>query len=73
MNDEWDAVTGTFSTVYRLNPDAMVYATVATGFKGGGYNGGFGNTPLARRPFDAEEVIELRDRREDRAAASACA
>ena len=56
MNDEWDAVTGTFSTSYRLNPDAMVYATVATGFKGGGYNGGFGNTSLARRPFDAEEV-----------------
>ena len=35
----------------------MAYATVATGFKGGGYNGGFGNTPLARRPFDSEDVI----------------
>jgi outer membrane receptor protein involved in Fe transport len=57
MKDEWDAVTGSFSTVYRLNMDSMVYATVATGFKGGGYNGGFGNTPLARRPFEAEEVM----------------
>ena len=56
LDDEWSAVTGTFNTVYRFNPDAMAYATVATGFKGGGYNGGFGNTPLARRPFGSEDV-----------------
>jgi iron complex outermembrane receptor protein len=57
LNDDWDAVTGTFNTVYRFTPDAMAYATVATGFKGGGYNGGFGNTPLAKRPFDSEDVV----------------
>jgi len=49
-------VTGTFSTTYHFTPDVMTYASVATGFKGGGYNGGFGNTPLAKRPFDSEDV-----------------
>jgi len=56
LDDSWDAVTGTFSTAYHFTPDVMMYATAATGFKGGGYNGGFGNTPLAKRPFDSEEV-----------------
>jgi iron complex outermembrane recepter protein len=56
LDDSWDAVTGTFSTVYRFTPDVMMYASAATGFKGGGYNGGFGNTPLAKRPFDSEDV-----------------
>ena len=56
MDDSWDAVTGTFSTVYRFTPDAMMYASATTGFKGGGYNGGFGSTPLAKRPFDSEDV-----------------
>jgi len=56
LDDSWDAVTGTFSTVYSFTPDVMMYASAATGFKGGGYNGGFGNTPLAKRPFDSEEV-----------------
>lgn len=57
MADDQDKVTGTFNAVYRFTDDAMGYATVATGFKGGGYNGGFGNTPLARRPFKPEDVI----------------
>jgi len=56
LDDSWDAVTGTFSTAYHFTPDVMMYATAATGFKGGGYNGGFGNTPLAKRPFDSEDV-----------------
>jgi iron complex outermembrane recepter protein len=56
LDDSWDAVTGTFSTAYHFTPDVMVYASAATGFKGGGYNGGFGNTALAKRPFDSEDV-----------------
>jgi outer membrane receptor protein involved in Fe transport len=57
LEDDWSAVTGTFNTVYHFTDDTMAYATVATGFKGGGYNGGFGNTPIAKRPFDSEDVI----------------
>jgi iron complex outermembrane recepter protein len=57
LDDEWSAVTGTFNTVYHFTPGTMSYVTVATGFKGGGYNGGFGNTPLAKRPFGSEDVI----------------
>jgi outer membrane receptor protein involved in Fe transport len=56
LDDSWEAVTGTFSTAYHFTPDVMMYASAATGFKGGGYNGGFGNTPLAKRPFDSEDV-----------------
>jgi iron complex outermembrane recepter protein len=56
LDDSWNAVTGTFSTAYHFTPDVMMYASAATGFKGGGYNGGFGNTPLAKRPFDSEDV-----------------
>ncbi len=57
LDDDWNAVTGTFNTVYHFNDELMGYATVATGFKGGGYNGGFGNTPITKRPFESEDVV----------------
>jgi iron complex outermembrane recepter protein len=57
QDNNWDAATGTVNAVYRVNELSMVYGTVATGFKAGGFNGGFGNTPLAKRPFKSEEVI----------------
>lgn len=57
MDDKWEAVTGTFNVSYSFTSEVMTYASVATGFKGGGYNGGFGNTALARRPFESEDVI----------------
>lgn len=58
-DDSWSAVTGTFNTEYHINADVMLYGTIATGFKGGGFNGGFGNTTLERRPFDEERVINF--------------
>lgn len=58
-DDSWSAVTGSFNTEYHISPDVMVYGTIATGFKGGGFNGGFGNTPLEKRPFDEEHVINF--------------
>ena len=57
LDDHWDAVTGTANAVYHFTDATMGYATVATGFKGGGYNGGFGNTPIAKRPFKSEDVV----------------
>jgi outer membrane receptor protein involved in Fe transport len=56
-DNSWNAVTGSFNAEYHLDPDSMLYGTVATGFKGGGYNGGFGNTPFAKRAFGDERVI----------------
>jgi iron complex outermembrane recepter protein len=41
------------SLAYKLNPDAMVYATVAKGFRGGGFN----NSDLITRIYGAETVI----------------
>ncbi len=55
--DSWQALTGNFTAKYRLDVDTMYYATVASGFKGGGFNGGFGNTPAEKRPFEPERVL----------------
>jgi len=54
--DDWDAVTGNLSTEYHLNDDVMLYASYSRGFKAGGYNLGFGTTPITDRPFDEEKV-----------------
>ncbi len=41
---------------FRFSDDAMSYLTVARGAKSGGYNTGFGDSPLARREFADESV-----------------
>ena len=42
---DWKWWTGRASADYRLNKDAMVFASVATGYKGGGFNAGNAITP----------------------------
>ena len=37
--------------------DAMLYASLATGEKSGGFNGDFGRTPIEDRGFDTEKTI----------------
>ena len=41
---------------YVPNDDILVYASVATGIKPGGFNGGLNLNPSQYRPFDKEEV-----------------
>lgn len=41
---------------YRLNPDAMVYASYARGFKAGGFNGADVSGVAENLPFDSEHV-----------------
>ncbi len=46
-------VTGMISINHFIG-DAMIYASVATGSKSGGFNGNFGSIPLAAREYDPE-------------------
>ena len=38
-SDSWDSVTPMVSVDYQLSEDSMIYASVAKGFKSGGFNG----------------------------------
>ncbi|GAA6153061.1 TonB-dependent receptor [Pseudoteredinibacter isoporae] len=54
-DEDWDALSGRFVVDYFISQDAMVYGSVATGFKSGGFNSlSFG--PGIKPTFDQEEV-----------------
>lgn len=54
-SDDWDALSGRFVMDYTFNDGSMVYGSVATGFKSGGFNSlSFG--PGVEPAFDQEEV-----------------
>lgn len=53
--DDFDAVTPKLSLSYRASDDAMLYASVARGFKSGGFDGR-GTSDFTFQPFDPETV-----------------
>lgn len=53
--DDWDAVTPSFSLQYQLNHDAMLYASASRGYKSGGFNGR-ANSAADAGSFDPEFV-----------------
>lgn len=54
-SDDWGALSGRFVMDYTFNDGSMVYGSVATGFKSGGFNSlSFG--PGVEPSFDQEEV-----------------
>ena len=53
--DDWSTVDYRAEAAYRFSEMVMGYATVATGFKSGGFNGRGGN-PAALDSYDEEEV-----------------
>lgn len=56
QSDTWDAISGRLVLDYHLTDDVMGYASVATGFKSGGFNSlNFG--PDIDTSYDEEEVI----------------
>ena len=71
LNRDTDAVTWTITPQWTVAEHTMLYATVTSGFKSGGFNTGFGSLPIASREFDDEKVMnyesgiktELWDRR----------
>ncbi|MEP1143232.1 MAG: TonB-dependent receptor [Henriciella sp.] len=55
VSDSWDAVSGKVGIDYKPNEDTLVYGSVSTGFKSGGFNG----RPTAQgelQSFDPETV-----------------
>ncbi len=55
FSDDWDALSGRLVLDYFLSDTSMMYASVATGFKSGGFNSlSFG--PGIEPSFDQEEV-----------------
>ena len=54
--DTWDAVTGQGNVEYRINDSALVYASIAQGFKGGGWDFIPPTPEAAQISFDPEKV-----------------
>lgn len=56
QEDSWDAISGRLVLDYHFDDEVMAYASVATGFKSGGFNSlNFG--PDIDTSYDEEEVI----------------
>ena len=52
LKDDWDEVTGKVGLDLDLNDNTLFFASVSTGFKAGGLNGG-----LCNNPYDPENLI----------------
>lgn len=55
-NDSWDQFTPKVGLKYRINDDAMVYATYSQGYRSGGFNGRVDSVEVATTPYDAETI-----------------
>jgi iron complex outermembrane receptor protein len=55
-SEEWDEFTPKVGVRYRLNEDAMLYATWSKGYRSGGFNGRVDSQDSARVPYDPETV-----------------
>ncbi|MEH6517260.1 MAG: TonB-dependent receptor [Halioglobus sp.] len=56
-SDTWNNFSPMITLQYRPNDDMMVFATVSTGYKAGGFAGSQGVAAAADSPVDPEEVI----------------
>jgi iron complex outermembrane recepter protein len=52
-----DEVTWSITPQYFINDDLSIYATAAHGFKSGGFNVGWGTTPVDQRGFEDEDIM----------------
>lgn len=58
-SDEWGNVSGRLALDWIVAEDALVYASLATGFKSGGYTGSASTAERATTPFDSEKATNL--------------
>lgn len=54
--EDWNDVSWRFVADYHLADEALVYASVATGFKSGGFTGTASTAAVATSPFDPEQA-----------------
>jgi iron complex outermembrane receptor protein len=57
LDRDTDEVTWSVTPQWFVTEDTMLYATVAHGFKSGGFNVGFGRLPIAEREFKDEDIM----------------
>ena len=55
-DEDWSNVSWRFVADYRATDQALFYASVATGFKSGGFTGSASTAAVAAAPFDPEEA-----------------
>ncbi len=55
-SEEWDEFTPKLGVRYRIDDDAMLYATYAQGYRSGGFNGRVDSQLNARQPYDPETL-----------------
>ena len=55
-SDHWTRLTPQATLSYNPNPDLFGYATISTGFKGGGFQNSAPNEFAARTPYDPESL-----------------
>lgn len=56
-SESWNNVSGRLAVDYSVNDDVMVYGSIATGFKTGGFTGAASTQERATTPFDEETAI----------------
>jgi iron complex outermembrane receptor protein len=55
--EDWNNVSGRLALDYSVSDDAMVYGSISTGFKSGGFTGAASTQERATTPFDEETAI----------------
>ncbi len=55
-SDDWDALSGRLVLGYKLDTDRLAYASIATGFKSGGFNS-LNYGPGVQTAYDSEELV----------------
>ncbi|MCP4378859.1 MAG: TonB-dependent receptor, partial [bacterium] len=57
LSRDTDKVTWSLSPQYFVTDETMLFATIANGFKSGGFNTGFGGIPISSREFKDEDIM----------------
>ncbi len=59
VDESWNSTTYKLVANYQLLDDTMIYASAATGFKSGGFDGVATGAAEAASPFEQEEALNL--------------